>query len=280
MSTAGMSTAGQTAAVLLLGAAVVIAWPATTRRARRRAVLAPARSPNTSRLAGLALPDRPGSAPGGRIGTSLRALATTSMAAATASPGRLTALASAAGGLLGAVLAGPVAAIIGVGYAGLATHLVLRRRAGQIASRQRRNRLDQLGALAADLRAGLPLPATTTMAMHPDRIDRLVQAAGRLADRTGAPLADLLDRIEADARATDRGQAAAAAAAAGAQATAWLLALLPLGGIALGFAIGVDPVGVLLYTPVGAACAIAALLLQIGGLAWANRLSGSAGQAR
>jgi len=273
-----MSIAGQTAAVLLLGAAVVLAWPATTYRARRRAVLAPTRSPNTP--AGLALPVRSGLPSDRRFGTSLSMLASASLAAATASPGRLTALASAIGGLVGAVLAGPVAAIIGVGYGGLATHLVLRRRAERIASRQRRNRLDQLGALAADLRAGLPLPPVAATATHPDRIDRLVQAAARLADRTGAPLADLLDRIEADARATDRGLAAAAASAAGAQATAWLLALLPLGGIALGFAIGVDPVRVLLHTPVGAACAVAALLLQIGGLAWANRLSGSARQAR
>ena len=85
--------------------------------------------------------------------------------------------------------------------------------------------------------------------------DQLTSAAVRLADRTGAPLAELVERIEADARSTDRGLAAAAAQAAGARATAWLLAALPLGGIGLGYGIGVDPVAVLLHTPVGGACA-------------------------
>ncbi len=100
----------------------------------------------------------------------------------------------------------------------------------------------------------------------------------RLADRTGAPLAELLERIEADARAADRGLAAAAAQAAGARATAWLLAALPIGGIGLGYAIGVDPVAVLLHTPVGGASAVGAVALQIGGLLWAERLGAGPGR--
>ena len=67
----------------------------------------------------------------------------------------------------------------------------------------------------------------------------------------------------------------AAAQAAGARATAWLLAGLPVGGIALGYGIGVDALDVLLHTPIGAGCAIAAAALQLAGLAWAERLSGS-----
>ncbi len=89
----------------------------------------------------------------------------------------------------------------------------------------------------------------------------------------GAPLADLVERIEADARSTDRGLAAATAQASGARATAWLLAALPLGGIGLGYGIGVDPLQVLLHTPVGGACAVAAVGLQVIGLLWAERLS-------
>jgi tight adherence protein B len=105
------------------------------------------------------------------------------------------------------------------------------------------------------------------------RLGELAAAATGLAEATGAPLADLVERIESDARAVDRATTAAAAQAAGAQATAWLLAALPLGGIALGYGIGVDPLHVLLRTPVGAACATAAVLLQLGGLAWADRLA-------
>jgi tight adherence protein B len=90
---------------------------------------------------------------------------------------------------------------------------------------------------------------------------------------TGAPLADLLDRIEADARASDRVEAVAKAQRAGVHATALLLAGLPLAGIALGYAIGADPVHVLLHTPFGAGCALVALALQVAGLAWSTRLA-------
>lgn len=268
-----MSLAGPVAAALLLGAATVVAWPATTARARRRAVLArhsPDRRTTPGRATGVTRTFS-GIAAGGRLGlTRIRIPAAARY---------LTAGASVVGGITGVVVGGPVAGLIGAVYAGLAAHLALRRRAARLAAHGRRHRLDRVGALAADLRAGLPLPPIT-VDEPTDRIDQLVQAAARLADRTGAPLADLLDRIEADARAMDRGLAAAAAQAAGAQATAWLLALLPLGGIALGFAIGVDPVEVLLHTPIGAACVVSALLLQLGGLAWADRLNATATRAR
>jgi tight adherence protein B len=91
-------------------------------------------------------------------------------------------------------------------------------------------------------------------------------------------LAELVERIEADLRATDRGLAAAAAQAAGARATAWLLAALPLGGIALGYGIGVDPLRVLLHTPIGAGCVVVATTLQGVGLLWAERLGAAPGR--
>ncbi|WP_435830186.1 hypothetical protein [Micromonospora echinospora] len=232
-------------------------------------------------------------------------------------------LAAGVGAAGGGLLAGPAAAVVAAAYATLGVRALLRRRAIRSAERLRRHRLDQLGALAADLRAGLPVPTTltdepallesallesalpvpgtaadgptvpggtdpadrqrstadTAGPVGPDRIDRLTRAAIRLADRTGAPLAELVERIEADMRAMDRGLAAAAAQAAGARATAWLLAALPLGGIALGYGIGVDPLRVLLHTPVGAGCAVAATALQVVGLLWAERLGATPGGA-
>ncbi|MEU2612953.1 hypothetical protein ABZ570_15445 [Micromonospora sp. NPDC007271] len=176
----------------------------------------------------------------------------------------------------GAVLGGPVAAVVLAAYGVLAARAVRRRRARQLADRARRRELDQLCALAADLRAGLP--AGNAAVDGPHRIARLARAAVRLADRTGAPLAELLERVEADARAADRGLAAAAAQAAGSRATAWLLAALPLGGIGLGYAIGVDPVSVLLHTTIGGGSALAAVALQIGGLLWAERLGATPGR--
>lgn len=210
-----------------------------------------------------------------------------------AAPWRSTVLVTAAAtAAVAGLLGGPVAAAVAATYTALGLRALRRRRTTVAAERLRRRRLDQLGALAADLRAGLPVPVALADETAPlsrvdgapdaptaptrpglDRIDRLTRAAARLADRTGAPLAELVERVEADMRATDRGLAGAAAQAAGARATAWLLAALPLGGIALGYGIGVDPVEVLLETPVGAVCAIAATGLQTAGLLWAERLS-------
>lgn len=181
------------------------------------------------------------------------------------------------GGGAGAVLGGPVGAVVLAAYGALGARAVRRRHTRRSADQARRRELDQLCTLAADLRAGLPV--TLALADGPDRVARLARAAVRLADRTGAPLAELLERVEADARATDRGLAAAGAQAAGARATAWLLAALPLGGIALGYAIGVDPIAVLLHTPVGGGSALAAVALQIGGLLWAERLGAAPGRA-
>ncbi|MFF0655131.1 hypothetical protein [Micromonospora tulbaghiae] len=193
------------------------------------------------------------------------------------SAGRVLPVAALCGAVAGALLGGPVAALVLATYGGLAARAVLRRRTHRVATLAHRRDLDRLASVAADLRAGLP--ADNCVDDGPGRVARLARAAGRLADQTGAPLADLLERIEADARAADRGLAAAAAQAAGARATAWLLAALPLGGIGLGYGIGVDPVAVLLHTPVGAASAVAAVVLQVGGLLWAERLGVTPGRA-
>lgn len=241
--------------------------------------------------------------------------------ASTASRGRILLLAASAGTGVGLLLAGPVAAVAVGAYGTLAARALLRRREGRYAVRARRRRLDQLCGLAADLRAGLPVPVAAEQLTsgdggipgrcgttggggttgdggspggggtaggdaagrdergRPGRLDHLARAAVRLADQTGAPLAELLERIEADARSADRGLAAAEAQAAGARATALLLAALPLGGIGLGYGIGVDPVAVLLHTPVGGACAVVAIALQVAGLFWAERLGATPGRA-
>lgn len=189
-----------------------------------------------------------------------------------------------AGAGVGAALGGPVAAVAVAGYGTLAVRSLLRWRVNRYAEQTRRRGLDQLCGLAADLRAGLPVPSTVEIAAArgpagSDRLRQLTSAAVRLADRTGAPLADLVERIEADARATDRGLAAAAAQAAGARATAWLLAGLPIGGIGLGYGIGVDPIAVLLHSTIGGICAVLAVVLQVVGLFWTERLGAAPGRA-
>ncbi|MET7948814.1 hypothetical protein [Micromonospora sp. NPDC005324] len=219
----------------------------------------------------------------GRVGPTDRTPGTPPSVRISRSTARVLPVVGLLGGGVGAVVGGPVAAVALAGYGTLAVRAALRWRVNRSAERDRRRGLDQLCGLAADLRAGLPVPhALDVTAVESDganRLRQLTSAAVRLADRTGAPLAELVERIEADARATDRGLAAAAAQAAGARATAWLLAALPIGGIGLGYGIGVDPMAVLLHSTVGGACAVAAVALQVVGLLWAERLGATPGRA-
>ncbi len=183
-------------------------------------------------------------------------------------PRRLLAATVVAGVLMGLTVGGPVAAFVLAVYAGLAARALVRRTGRKSAAEARARSLDDLSVLAADLRAGLP-PAPASPGCLPARVD----AVWALADHTGAPAADLVERIEADARAADRARAAASAEAAGAQATAMLLAALPVGGIGLGFGLGADPLRILFHTPIGGACAAAAVVLQGAGLLWTERLT-------
>ncbi len=189
-------------------------------------------------------------------------------------PRRLVSAGSAVAAGIGLVLGGWVAAVVAAVYAALVLRGFVRRVRRRRAAVARSRSLDDLCSLSADLRAGLP-PAAVARGAGVDadpRIADLTAAVWRLAERTGAPAADLVERIEADARAADRAAASAAAQAAGAQATAMLLAALPAGGIALGYSIGADPLRILLHTGLGAACAVGAVLLQGAGLLWADRL--------
>jgi tight adherence protein B len=245
------------AALLLAVAAVVAAWPAGTALRRLHGV---------RRL------------PAGTItAADLRRLRSRLQAFTDGSPRRALGAAVLTGAAVGLLVAGPVAGLVLAVYAALGARAAVRRAAHRRTVAARSRSLDNLNALAADLRAGLAAAGPRDLTgpdEHPDpRLAELTAAVWRLAEQTGAPAADLVERIEADARAGDRSRATAAAQAAGAQATALLLAVLPIGGIALGYGIGADPLDVLLHTPLGAACAIAAVLLQSGGLLWADRLA-------
>jgi tight adherence protein B len=237
------------AAALLVIAAAVAAWPArpVLRRLRAEQPVRRAALPNVDLRQLRALVDR--------------------------QPRRAVAAAGLSGATVGLLAGGPVASFVLAAYSVLGMRAAARRSVRQRVTAARSRGLDDLNALAADLRAGLA-PQTSLAAQPPDqRLADLTAAVWRLAESTGAPAADLVERIEADARAAERSRAAAAAQAAGAQATAVLLAALPLGGIGLGYSVGVDPLQVLLHTPLGAACAAGAVALQVVGLLWADRLT-------
>lgn len=252
-------TAWAVASCVVLAAGTV-AWPLPGSRARVRRVFGSARWPRGRPAS------RSASAP-----PPYRALAAAALAGTVA---------------LAVLFGGVVAGVIAAAYGAVALRAAAARIRVRERARLRAELLDAVGSAAADLRAGIPagtalsavaaVPAGTDPA-GTDPIRLRVAAAVRLAEQTGAPLADVLERIEADARGTDRARAASAAQAAGATATAWLLAALPAGGIGLGYAIGTDPLGVLLHTPAGALCAFGALGLQLTGLGWARWLHRPAG---
>lgn len=101
---------------------------------------------------------------------------------------------------------------------------------------------------------------------------RALHASWILCDDVGAPLADVLKAVAAGIRQDAEVEADIDAALAGPQATARLLAGLPLVGLAIGELIGARPLEVLVQTPVGRTCGVLGLLLAGAGQWWTRRL--------
>lgn len=187
------------------------------------------------------------------------------------------------GGVAGAAVGGPVAGGLAAVYTAAGTVIVRWWRRQHAEAASRRCAVDAVAGLAAELRAGISVTTALGAAESALRAPQVVGAAaliGRrvacaveVAETSGAPLADVLDRLDNHLRAIDRARAAAEAQAAGARASALMLAAMPVAGVGLGYAIGTDPFDVLLHTPLGAACLAGAVVLQISGLAWSARLS-------
>ncbi|MDN4644602.1 hypothetical protein [Arthrobacter sp. PsM3] len=93
-----------------------------------------------------------------------------------------------------------------------------------------------------------------------------------VAEASGCPLAEVLTRFAAQLEAEDDAEAARQTALAGPRATVRLLTWLPFLGLGLGTLLGVDPVEVLLGTPLGVAALAAGLALTAAGRIWSARL--------
>lgn len=224
--------------------------------------------------------------------------------------GSLIALVAGCAALAGIAAGGPVAAFAGLLYGGAGARALVQRRRTRAVAAAHRAGIDAVAGLADDLRAGrtpehaLMAAVASVEPVVDDTALRLVAGAaasgadiagaldavhhpglaavfGRLAmiwrlNDAGVPLAELLDSLEAELRAHRRATERAAAHLASASATARLLAGLPLVGLVLGFALGTNPLGILLHTLAGGVCAVAAMLLQVGGTVWTERLARSA----
>lgn len=194
-----------------------------------------------------------------------------------------------AGGLTaacGLLAAGLVAAGLAAVYSAWAVWAWHRHRAHIRTVKQRHSVRHAIGLLSADLRAGAVPPATigALVARLPagvdpicDQIRHRLDAVRLICERTGAPVAQLLEHLAIDLRAQARVEALLNTHTAAATASSRLLAGLPLAGLALGQAIGAQPLKLLLHTPLGAACAAAAVGLQAAGMTWSRRIL--AGQA-
>lgn len=179
-------------------------------------------------------------------------------------------------------------------------------RARTVTAAVRGDTIAALDLLAAELRAGvlpaaaltalgeeLPLlrPAAVAASAGGDVVEALrlaserpgaaaladLAAAWQVADRAGAPLAAVLDRVATAARDDAEADREVAAEAAPARATGRLMAVLPVLGLGLGAGMGADPVQVITGTLLGALCLAAGVVLAGAGVVWVDRIVASAG---
>jgi len=156
--------------------------------------------------------------------------------------------------------------------------------------------------VATELRAGRSAEqAVTTAAAACDDLQRAVRAlhlggdvvaslrqipdapaaaglasAWHTAHASGAGLAGVVERVTDELTAQLELRREIDSQLAAPRATARLLALLPLGGMALGVFLGVDPLRMLLGTTVGLCCLLVGSALALAGVVWVDRLARSA----
>ncbi len=97
-------------------------------------------------------------------------------------------------------------------------------------------------------------------------------ACWEVAESSGAGMAAAVARLAESVRASRRAQAQLDAELAAVRSSAWILAALPLMGLALGQWIGADPLAWLIGAATGRVVLLVGLLLQGVGLAWLHRM--------
>lgn len=102
---------------------------------------------------------------------------------------------------------------------------------------------------------------------------REVAAAWQLSQRSGAGLATALAQVAGTARQRQSTRHLVQGELASAQATARLVALLPVLSLAMSAGIGGDPLHFLFGTPLGLACLGAGACFAFAGLLWIDRIA-------
>lgn len=180
--------------------------------------------------------------------------------------------------------------------------LVRRSRTARAAQAREGRVVDACDALAGELRAGQSYVRSLARAAEvwpelrqvlaaarlggdvPDALRRLADVPGAEALRhvasawavsaeSGPGLAAALEQVAISARSRQATRRLVRGELASAQATARLVALLPLAALAMGSGIGGDPVAFLLQRPPGIVCLAAGCGLALAGLFWIDRIA-------
>ncbi|MEU8800734.1 type II secretion system F family protein [Spirillospora sp. NPDC048819] len=109
---------------------------------------------------------------------------------------------------------------------------------------------------------------------------RLLAACWRVGSERGGTLATVLDGLAVALRDEESQRQDVSVQLAGPRATARLLAVLPLLGLAMAAALGAHPIPFLFGTLPGAACLITGTALNLTGLYWTRHLAKSAESTR
>jgi tight adherence protein B len=167
-------------------------------------------------------------------------------------------------------------------------------------ARERAATIEQLGALAAELAAGLPPTtalvraagsdcvwpsAAAAVRMGGDVVDGLrldarsrpvlmqLAACWQVASQTGSGLAYSVEQLARSARRAEQVRGELEGQLAAPRATARVLTGLPLVGIGFGMMLGADPVGWLLGSTFGRLCLAGGVALTAVGAVWTGRVA-------
>lgn len=135
-----------------------------------------------------------------------------------------------------------------------------------------------VGELADVCERGSPIaPVWQSWAARTGSADlSFVAAAWQLSERTGAPLAEAVQRAVVSVRESRERARRVNVAVAGPRATVMVLTVLPLTGPVFGMACGVPPTELYLSNPIGTVSAVVGVVLIWAGRLWCRRLVDSA----
>lgn len=132
-----------------------------------------------------------------------------------------------------------------------------------------------LATAAAAAEVGADVPGTLRrQAQHPGAAGcAKIAAAWQVCERSGAPIADVLLRVAQSLREQKQLSQSVQTELSAARTSGHIMALLPLGSVALGFFAGVNSVEFLIFDSLGQWLVAGAVLLVFVGVWWIERLA-------